>query len=85
MPRVENAMKMLLASLLAHLAVVAWVVFPDPLEQLTDKPELVLLEMLPPFRCPDFTWIEHRSGCVVTREAVCKPRQDEEAARRARR
>jgi hypothetical protein len=60
------------ASLVAHFLVVAWILFPDPLEQLADKPETVLIEMLPPFRCPDFIWIERQSGCVVTREPVCR-------------
>lgn len=65
-------MRLIAASLLAHVLMVAWLVVPDPLEQVVDfPPELALLDVSMPRPCFDYVWIEYRSGCVVERQAVC--------------
>ena len=70
-------------SLVAHALVIGWVMMPPRLEQVIDRPDTALAWFEPRLPCLRWTWIEHHSGCVVTREAVCQRSLDD--ARRRRR
>ena len=60
-------------SLVAHLLLVAWMIWPERLEQVRDVPaEMVLVDFSPPPRCADAVWIEHHDGCIGTRQLVCR-------------
>ncbi len=66
----------LAASVIAHLAVIGWLMFPEPSEKLAAPDRFFVCPMLPsdklqPQYCPVTTWVEHRSGCVVIRKRVC--------------
>lgn len=74
----------LAASLIVHLAVIGWLMFPAPLEKLAAPDRYIVARMVPPSElryCPRRVWVEHRSGCVVTRKPTCRwPSRDREKA-----
>jgi hypothetical protein len=61
-------------SLAAHLVLVAWLVFPEPLEQVVDfPPAWVTLDVTRPLPCTHYLVIEHRDGCTGWEEVICRP------------
>ena len=68
-PRARHVL--IAASFVAHVVVIAWILL-GRVERVEDLPQYQLIEFAPRLPCPDFVWIEYRSGCVVTRQMVCR-------------